>query len=416
MKIIFTACLMFLSIVAYAHGLVGELLAKPAMNKFEAEVIAEASKAPSAELACEILLKSVSKKWAGAPLLFNLGNVYFQLEEYSKAIKYYKMALEKEKFFLAYKNLACAYSASSDEKNAYENFIKALAISGNSDIQSLLWLADYNAKGKDFSAALAMCNQALIYKPDDAKIAYAKCKFLYEAGRISEAELFAKEKYSAFRDVNFLRICIRAALDNNNLQAAISYLELLRFSGKGSSNDCRLLGDLYFSMSSYHKALDFYAECGAQERLENLAMASVNMGDLGTAQKAIAQIKTSKKYDKIAGFISVETGNYQQAKIHFEKFLKTNPEDFSVVCELAEVLYNLKEYSKSALMFSRLSADAAYAKTSKYGMLRNALAIQNYFEALRIAQEISVLYPSAEINSFKQKLDKHCNELEKSAQ
>ena len=100
----FITFLLLLPISMFAEISVSDMFSKPTMNKYEAEIVAKAMNASSVSEECEILLSASKKSWAGAPLLFNLGNAYFRKGDYNEAVKYFELALQKQKFFLAYKN------------------------------------------------------------------------------------------------------------------------------------------------------------------------------------------------------------------------------------------------------------------------------------------------------------------------
>ena len=80
MKILISLFL-FLPALIFAQGVVGDMLISPVMNKYEAEIISEASKATSAQQALDILLEHQNKSWASAPLLFNIANAYYRLNK-----------------------------------------------------------------------------------------------------------------------------------------------------------------------------------------------------------------------------------------------------------------------------------------------------------------------------------------------
>ncbi len=401
----------------FGQSVVGDMLSIPTATKFENEVILEAFKASSPNEAMQILEKSSRKRWAGAPLLFNLGNVNFQLGNYNEAIKFYKLALEKQKFFQAYKNLAIAYSANSETENARVTFAKVLAISGNSDIEALLWLSDYRCARGDYSSALALCNQALIHKPDDENIVYAKARFLLELNLFAEAESLAQTWFERTQNTNFLRVLTKAYLAQSNKTGAIATLTLARELKATNKADIQLLADLYFAIGAFEKAQNLYREIEAFERLENLAICAINNGELELAKSVLKNInKKSARYEKIAGVLSTRSGNNADAIKFLQNFVKNNPQDFEAVAELAEALRQENKLSESSAMFARLRADKNFSKTALYGLLRNALTNEHHAEALKLAKEISALYPDVNIKTLVENLENICNELEKSAQ
>ena len=399
---------------SFAAGTVGELMFKPSMNKYEAEVISDAAKTDSPAAARDILLRASSKSWAGAPVLFNLGNAYYGLGDFKNAVKFYRAALEKNGFFAAYKNLGFALSADGDKHAAARAFAVAAAISGNSDAQCLLWLAGYRADEGDYSSALALCNQALIHDPENDSATYAKCGFLIKLSMFAQARAVAEEMFQKTSDVRYLKLAALAASEAGDRVSAAAYLELLSASGKASSKDVETLADLYFSLGAYPKAAELYSRASSA-KLENLAFACINSGELETAEKIAAKLPPNAA-KKVSGIAAARRGDFGAAKTLLAECVEAAPADLQTSAELAEVLYSLGDYAGSAAVFARLQSADKFDRRAKYGLLRNAMAMGLYADALSTARTIALKYPDVDIENFKRKLEAYCNALEKSAQ
>ena len=415
MKYLVTIFLL-LPIVAFAEISVADMFSKPTMNKYEAEIINDASRASTPEQEREIIQKHIDKSWVGAPMLFNLGNVCYRMGDYSNAIKFYEKALEKQKFFLAYKNLGFAYSASKLNDKAYNAFACALAISGNSDVEILIWIANYRASEGDISSALAMCNQALIYDNSNNSVLYAKCRFLMELKQLTEAENLAIRQFEKTKDSKYLRLLVKIRIDNGDKCGAISALEMLKSISILNKYDFELLGDLYFSIGAYAMAISSYEKNVSNSKMKNLAFACVNIGDLENAKKIAEKLTLDDSTDKIKGIICARTNDNPTAILFLEKYLQKRPADLLAVWELSEVLYKVGKISRSSAMCMRLLADDTYKVPATYSLLRNALSLEQYSQALHWANKLLKIKPSSEIENIRNKLEDFCNELEKSAQ
>ncbi len=411
----FIVVLMF-PITMLANISVSDMFAKPTMNKYEAEVVAKALQATSPEAERDILLEFKDKKWAGAPLFFNIGNACYKVGAYTDAAKYYELALSKHKFFLAYKNLGYTYSALNMPEKAFEAFACALAISGNSDVQILLWMADYRVREGDVSAALAMCNQALIYDNNNDSVIYAKCRFLLELNLHKQLENLATTRFQQTKDIKYLRLLIKSALVRADNATAISLIQILKSLNATDKTDINILGDLYFTIGAYQKSIETYTDDVDVSKLENLSFACINVGDFKSAKLVLLKLKDDNLKKKISGIIAFREGDLVNAKTMLSEYVKASPTDFVAVLELADVLYKMKDFTKSSAMYSRLLADKGMANSAKHGLLRNALALGNYQQALRWVNNLSQEQKSAELEHLKTKLEAYCNELEKSAQ
>ena len=407
---------LLLPIVVFAEISVADMFSRPTMNKYEAEIIDDASRASTLEQKRAIIQKYIDKSWAGAPLFFNLGNVCYRMGDYSNAIKYYEKALEKQKFFLAYKNLGFAYSASNLNDKAYNAFACALAISGNSDVEILLWIANYRASEGDISSALAMCNQALIYDNSNNSVLYAKCRFLIELKQLTEAENLAIRQFEKTKDSKYLRLLVKIRIDDGDKCGAISTLEMLKSISALNKDDFELLGDLYFSIGAYAMAISAYEKNISNSKMINLALACVNIGDFENAKKIAEKLTSDDSIDKIKGIIYARVGENSTAVLFLEKYLQKKPADLSAVWELSEALYKVGKISQSSAICMRLLVDDMYKVSAMYSLLRNALALEQYNQALHWVNKLLKIKPSPEIENIKNKLEKYCNELEKSTQ
>lgn len=399
----------------FGQGVVGELLEKPTMNKYEAEIISEAQKLNDDKKAYALLSEHSSKSWAGAPLLFNLGNISYKGGRYSEAEQHYKKALEKQKFFACYKNLGYALAAQSKLPEARRAFLKALAISGNSDVQCLMWLADNSAGNGDYTAALAMCAQALIYQPDNADLMYAQSLFLSKTGMFSSAISAAFAAFEKTGQSRFLKVCAMCAVELGDKPGALSYMEMFGALDALERSDLFLMGDLYLSIGARAKAVDLYARAPFSDtKLANAAFASLNAGDFQTARIAASKIADAPLRLRVSGLAAARASKNWEAKEKLESYLKKNKTDMLVTAELAEVYFSLKDYVSSAAMFARLRADPSREKTALYGLLRSAVARKSYAQAVAYAEEIAQKYPSREIEKVEKKLREYADEMEKS--
>ena len=402
---------------SFAADVVGDLLSKPSANKYEAQIISEAIAAPDDSAARKILLDAASKDWAGAPLLFNLGNACFRLGLFDEAVRNFNAALQKQKFFLCYKNLAFALEAAGKTEEARRTFAMASAISGNSDVQCLMRLADYAAKDGDCYSALSMCSQALIYSPDNMDLVYAKCLFLSRAGLAEQAGGSAFAAFSKSRQSRFLRVCAKCAFDSRNYAEAAAYLEMLLRLPDCGRDDKISAGDAYFGAGAYRKAAHFYAQAsGCDAKLQNAAFAALNNSDAETAEFAASKIEDKLVCARVSGIVAARLGRTADAEKYLETSLAAAPDDAVVLAELADARFAAGKFAESAELFSRLRSFDGCEKTALFGLLRSAIARKNYKLALALCGEISSKYNSAEVKVAAEKLQKYADELEKSAQ
>jgi tetratricopeptide (TPR) repeat protein len=100
----------------------------------------------------EALLMDAIKRRPDDPSFYNnLGNIYFVLKQYDRAIGYYKKAIELKEDKDYYYNLGCVYLALEKVDDARENLLKAkqLDTTGDTKIARMLGVLElYAKKGK----------------------------------------------------------------------------------------------------------------------------------------------------------------------------------------------------------------------------------------------------------------------------
>ena len=108
----------------------------PTITKRESAILKKAS--AQSDESIKILSEAAGEKNCSAAIPFTLGNFLYRSGNFEAAAAAYSSALEKmPNFFAARKNLAYSLDRIGKEKQARENFAKALALSGNSDVDIL---------------------------------------------------------------------------------------------------------------------------------------------------------------------------------------------------------------------------------------------------------------------------------------
>ena len=187
MKIFAIAVIFIFSLcIASASGGGSVFGAVPSVSRKEAQAISEAQKSET-DAAIGVLESAAKSEWAGSAIFFNLANLYANSGNLEKAEANYRLALEKlPSFFMAQKNLAIVLSESSGKSEAFPEMKKALALSGGSDPDILLWMASHHMEGGDYSEALFCCNQALVYDYQNARARLVKARLLLKLNMLEE--------------------------------------------------------------------------------------------------------------------------------------------------------------------------------------------------------------------------------------
>ena len=411
-KILAYAFLFFAALAPRADSFDSAFGRAPEVSAKEADAIKEAAAAATQDEAEKILAEAALHKWAGAAVFFNLGNVRMNKGNTDAAIGDYKKALEKiPSFFAAQKNLAFAYARKNDEKAAFSEMKKTLALSGGGDVQTLLWFVSYHASRRDFSAALSLCNQALIYDPSDSAAQSAKAAFLCELGNYAESEKICLNILGAGYDERAAKILGRARAMRGDYVGAISVFEILRKNSKLSAAEVSFLADLYFKKELYKIAAERYLEGGNFASAENAAYAQIKSGDAEAALKTSAALK-SPQARKVRGVAYMTLGDNAAAHSELSGYLKDSPADSYAALCLANVCLRLERFLEAEECFARASEDPNLRLSAQYGILRSCAARGDFKKALALAQSISKKYPDEEISDYVKYLRQYVSEME----
>ena len=174
----------------------------------------------------------------------------------------YKKAIEKEaNFFMAYKNMGASYFLLNDKANAVTAYTKALSLCGGADADILLRLASFRRELGDFSSALSLCNQALIYASDNTYAKKLKATLLCETGAYSECSNFVElllQDTPKSPELWKLLGKSRSFCDDK-VKAIAAFEASVKFGAK-ETGVFLALGDLYFSLGAFDSAIAYYMQ------------------------------------------------------------------------------------------------------------------------------------------------------------
>ena len=218
--------------------------------------------------------KRFRKPSASAIFDFTLGNVYFQNDDTTNAVKHFETALAKfPDFRRAQKNLAFALVRQGKYADAIKPLLRTITLGGaDGKVYGLLGFA-YMDAGKPVSAEGAY-RQALVFEPEnmDFKMGLLKCSLAtanYDHALALLDELL--EQYPERESLWTLQANIYIQKEQRP-KAAIS-LEMLRRLGKATPQHLFLLGDLYLDQEARDLALAAYLEAVEKDGGQNPAKA-----------------------------------------------------------------------------------------------------------------------------------------------
>ena len=289
------------------------------------------------------LLEGLIKPSASAVFDFTLGNIYFQTEDFTNAVKHFESALAKfPDYRRAQKNLAFALVRDGKFKEAIPPLTRTVSLGGaDGKVYGLLGFAFLN-EGR-FASAEAAYGQALVFEPDnlDLKLGAVKCavataNYDHALALLDELLIQNPEKE------NLWALQANIFIQKELPAKAVISLEMLRRLGKAAPLNLYLLGDLHMSLESRDLALVAYLEAiekdGGQNPGKALRAAQIltGRGAWEEARKLFAQIRGSShqlaaadelKLLKLESKVAMATGGGTAAITVLEQLVERNPLD-----------------------------------------------------------------------------------------
>lgn len=372
----------------------------PTATKREAAVLREAF-AEGAD-AAKILKEAVADGRDGAAVTFNLGNALFRNGDYAGAAEAYSAALSKiPNFFAARKNLAYSLDRLGEGERARENFARALALSGGSDADILLWLAWHYSGKSDWGAALSCVDAALMHAPERAGAEYAKAFYLFNLGRHAEAaktcERILEKK---FPDAAALKLLGKCRAKSGDLPGAVAALSMVPQDDPDFRSAEILRADIFFSGRAYAEAAKIYESLGEGGRLGAAAEALARAGEFEKALEVLAKLPDSAGKFRSQARALIGLGDAEGAKKSLTACLAEEPDDPYACFELAKLSFAGGDCNLAKILYNRAQKDETYSVAAKVGLMSVAVKTGALGEAVSIASALYAQTRRAEVGEY----------------
>jgi len=289
------------------------------------------------------ILQGLVKPSANAVFDFTLGNVYFQNEDLTNAVKYFETALAKfPDYRRAQKNLAFALVRDSKYDTAIKPLTRTVSLGGgDARVFGLLGFA-YMNQGR-YASAGAAYSHALMFEPENLDFRLGQVKCAVATGNYDHALALLEELLKEYPDRdNLWTLQANIYIQKEQPAKAATSLEILRRLGKATSQNLYLLGDLYMSQEARDLALSAYLEGLEKDNGQNIAKALraaqilVGRSAWNESRQLFTKIrgagtKLSEADDlkllKLESKVGMSTGAGEDAITVLEQIIERNPLD-----------------------------------------------------------------------------------------
>lgn len=376
----------------------------PTVTKREAAILKKAS--AQSDESIKILMEAAGEENCSAAMPFTLGNFQYRSGNFEAAAAAYSSALEKmPNFFAARKNLAYSLDRIGKEKEARENFAKALALSGNSDIDILLWLAAYAARRADYSAALSCVEQALIQSPERLDALYAKAFYLFNLDMYTQAAKICEDILNKkFPDAAALKLLGKCRAKLQDAPGAIAAFSMVPESDADRKKTQVICADILFSKQAYLEAAKIYESEGYRERLLEAAKALAHSGESEKSLKLLSKLPESNEKSRIRAVANMALGKKDEAKRDFLKCVESAPDDPLACFELAKIYFAEGDFNAAKIYYERAGKDESYAVAAKIGLMSVAVKTGDINSAIAMARSLYIQTRREDIGEYLQYL------------
>jgi Flp pilus assembly protein TadD len=353
---------------------------------------------------------------------YTLGNVYFQNENFTNAVKYFEQAtLKFPDFRRAWKNLGLALVRDGKYAEAIAPLSRAASLGDNdSKTFGLLGFACMNS-GKHVSAESAY-RLAMLYEPEnlDFRLGLVKCQVAlgnYDAALASLDELIQRHP-----DKDTLwAIQANVFLQKNQPERAAVNFEILRRMDKATAENLSTLGDIYMTQESRDLALAAYLEALEKDAWQHPARGLraadilVSRGAWSEAREVFTKIRSvsgaglqaqdEMKLLKLESKVAMAEGAGEDAIKVLEQIIERNPLDGEALLLAGD--YYARNDQRETAEFRYDTASKLQGFEADAFLKRAQLLVQSqkYAQAAELLQKAQRAKPRDNVQRYLEKVE-----------
>jgi len=366
-------------------------------------------------------LKGLAGPRASAVFDFTLGNVYFQNEDLTNAVKHFEAALGKfPDYRRAQKNLAFALVRDGRYAEAIKPLTRTLALGGaDGKVLGLLGFACLN-QGRHVSAEAAY-RQALVFEPDNLDFKLGLVKSTLGSGNYDYALSMLDELIQQYPDRdNLWTLQANLYIQKEQPAKAALSLEMLRRLGKATPQNLNLLGDLYMAEESRDLALGAYVEAMEKDNGQSPAKALrpaqilVSRGAWDEARKLIVKIRAAGtpltaadelKLLKLESRVAMSTGEGEKAIGTLEQIIEKDPLDAEALMLAGDYYSRHDQKEKAEFRYQTAAGIPGYEADACVKHAQLLVQSQKYAQAAELLRKAQKAKPRDNVQRYLEKVE-----------
>jgi tetratricopeptide (TPR) repeat protein len=367
------------------------------------------------------VLQGLVKPGASAVFDFTLGNIYFQNEDLTNAIKCFEAALAKfPDYRRAQKNLAFALVRDGKYDDAVKPLTRTISAGGaDGKVLGLLGFA-YMNQGR-FASAGAAYGQALVFEPEnvDFKLGLVKCSVA--TANYDHALALLEELIKQFPErENLWTLQANIYIQKDQPTKAAISLEMLRRIEKVNPQSLYLLGDLYMSQESRDLALGAYLEAiekdGGKNAIKSLRAAQIltSRGAWDEARQLFAKVRSSGetlnpadelKLLKLESKVAMSTGAGDEAIKVLEQIIIRNPLDGEALLLAGDFYSKSEQREKAEFRYDSASKVQGFEADAFVKHAQLLVQTQKYTRAVELLHKAQKIKPRDNVQRYLEKVE-----------
>lgn len=366
-------------------------------------------------------LASLVKPDATAVFDFTLGNIAFQSEDLTNAVKSFEAAIAKyPDYRRAHKNLGFAYVRDGKFAAAIKPLSRTIALGGaDGKVFGLLGYC-YMSLGKNVSAEAAY-RQALVYEPENVDFKLGLVKSSIATANYDYALALLDELIKEYpeRD-NLWSLQANIHIQREQPAKAALSLEMLRRAGKATPQSLYLLGDLYMSQESRDLALGAYTEAIDKDNGSNPAKALraaqilVSRGAWTEANQMFAKIHQASttlagadelKLLKLESKVAMANGAGDKAITTLEQIVQKDPLDGEALLLAGDYYSKNGQKEKAEFRYETAAAISGFEAEAFVKHAQLLVQSQKYMQATELLKKAQKVKPRDNVQRYLEKVE-----------
>ena len=338
-------------------------------------------------------------------VMYNAGNIEFELGNWKEAAGYYQSALKVfPSFRRAHRNLGFVYVRENDWDKAMESLSEAIRL-GEQDAATYGQLAYGRMQKEQYASALQAFRLAQMTQPEgvDWKVGVANC--LQHLERHNEALVLLDEVIKARpNEISYYLLQSSVQLAVDRIDDAIANLDMVRRMGKLDAENHLLLANLYLRSGSVRLAKPLLMAALAMEEKPPFAsalnafefIAQMREWKLAHEFAAVlekayegAEEKLKRKQRRLNALVNIESGTDPKSGVAvLQELIQQNPLDADALLLLGKYRTTEKRYEEAEMFFQQAQRVEGHEYNAGVELAKLYVATNRYDEALKQLDEV----------------------------